>query len=95
MSAPPTPADVLAGAARWCVVEAEALAALPGLGGGCIDALITDPPSGIAFMGASWDRSKGGRAQWVAWLAGILAEARPRTRSITCSAPAGRRGGRS
>ena len=27
-------------------------------------------------MGARWDGDKGGRAQWVAWLSGILADAR-------------------
>jgi site-specific DNA-methyltransferase (adenine-specific) len=37
-----------------------------------IDALVTDPPAGIAFMGKAWDSDKGGREQWVAWLAGIL-----------------------
>jgi hypothetical protein len=31
-------------------------------------------------MGAEWDRDKGGRSQWVAWLAGILSDARRATR---------------
>jgi DNA modification methylase len=26
-----------------------------------IDALVTDPPAGIAFMGREWDRDHGGR----------------------------------
>lgn len=38
-----------------------------------IDALITDPPAGIAFMNKSWDKDKGGRDGWVAWLAATLA----------------------
>lgn len=41
-----------------------------------VDALVTDPPAGIAFMGAEWDKDKGGRSQWIAWLASILNECR-------------------
>ena len=80
MSVAATPADVLAGNARWCVVEGDCAAVLRAMPDGCADALVSDPPSGIAFMGAEWDRNKGGRAQWVAWLAGILADARRATR---------------
>lgn len=32
-------------------------------------ACVTDPPGGIGFMGKSWDHDKGGRHQWVAWMA--------------------------
>ncbi len=39
-----------------------------------VDAVVTDPPAGIAFMGKAWDKNKGGRDQWVAWLAERLAE---------------------
>lgn len=39
-----------------------------------VDAVVTDPPAGIGFMGKAWDSAKGGRAKWVAWLAEILAE---------------------
>lgn len=75
-----TPVDVLAGTARWCVVEGDCADVLRSLPDGCADALVSDPPSGIAFMGAEWDRDKGGRLAWVAWLAGILADARRATR---------------
>lgn len=75
-----TPADVLAGRARWCVVEGDCTEVLRSLPIDCIDALVSDPPSGIAFMGAEWDRDKGGRSQWIAWLAGILSDARRATR---------------
>lgn len=47
---------------------------LPALPAGAADVLITDPPAGIGFMGAAWDGDKGGRAQWVAWLASVLGE---------------------
>ena len=80
MSAHATAADVLAGTARWCVIEGDCADVLRSLPDGGVDALVSDPPSGIAFMGAEWDRNKGGRAQWVAWLAGILSDARRATR---------------
>ena len=41
-----------------------------------VDAIVTDPPSGISFMSAKWDSDKGGRDQWVAWLAAIMREAK-------------------
>ena len=71
-----TMADVLRGDARWCVVEGDSGVVVPTLPAASINALVTDPPSAIAFMGAEWDGHKGGRAQWVAWLAGILAASR-------------------
>jgi SAM-dependent methyltransferase len=39
-----------------------------------VDAVVTDPPAGISFMGRAWDSDKGGRDQWIAWLAGIMRE---------------------
>ena len=39
-----TPADVLSGAARWCVVEGDALAVLAALPDGAVDHVVTDPP---------------------------------------------------
>ena len=41
-----------------------------------VDALICDPPAGIAFMGKAWDSNKGGRDHWIAWLAEVLTECR-------------------
>ena len=43
---------------------------------GTVDAIVTDPPAGIAFMGAAWDGDKGGRDQWVQWLGARLRAAR-------------------
>lgn len=37
-----------------------------------IDAIVTDPPAGISFMGKSWDGDKGGRDQWIAWLRDVM-----------------------
>jgi DNA modification methylase len=39
-----------------------------------VDAIVTDPPAGIAFMGKDWDGAKGGREQWSAWLADVMRE---------------------
>lgn len=41
---------------------------LPQLEDNSIDAIITDPPAGIAFMGKDWDKNKGGRDTWIAWM---------------------------
>ncbi|WP_395854262.1 hypothetical protein [Cystobacter fuscus] len=40
-----------------------------------IDAIVTDPPAGISFMGRDWDSDKGGRDSWIAWLASVMREA--------------------
>lgn len=40
-----------------------------------VDSIVTDPPAGIGFMGKSWDSDKGGRDEWIAWLAGVMREA--------------------
>lgn len=52
----------------------DAADALPTLDAESISAVVSDPPAGIAFMSKAWDRDKGGRDQWVAWLASILSE---------------------
>jgi DNA modification methylase len=39
-----------------------------------VDSIVTDPPAGIGFMNRDWDRDKGGRDQWVAWLQSVAAE---------------------
>ncbi len=39
-----------------------------------IDAVVTDPPAGISFMGRAWDHHKGGRDSWVSWMRDVAAE---------------------
>ncbi len=39
-----------------------------------IDALVTDPPAGISFMGKHWDKDRGGRDAWVAWMTEVMRE---------------------
>lgn len=72
----PDLATVLDGSARWTLLEADCLAALRGMPDGCADSLVCDPPAGIAFLGADWDSNKGGRTQWIYWLASVLTECR-------------------
>jgi site-specific DNA-methyltransferase (adenine-specific) len=36
-----------------------------------VDAIVTDPPAGIAFMGKEWDRDKGGKAEWIQWMQSV------------------------
>lgn len=40
------------------------LEALPEIDAGCIDAIVTDPPYGLAFMGKSWDKTLPDRRTW-------------------------------
>ena len=39
-----------------------------------VDSIVTDPPAGISFMGKDWDKDKGGRDAWVAWMQEIAVE---------------------
>lgn len=56
------------------LLQGDCLEQLKSLNDGCVDALITDPPAGISFMGKSWDEDKGGRKQWVAWMTEVMSE---------------------
>lgn len=59
---------------RWKAVEGDCLDALKAIPDNSIDALCTDPPGGISFMGKKWDHDKGGRKQWIAYMAERFAE---------------------
>lgn len=48
---------------------------LPLAAGLQVDAIVTDPPAGISFMGRQWDHDHGGRDGWVRAFAAIFAEA--------------------
>jgi hypothetical protein len=66
-----TVAQVLAGEARWHVAHEDAFWFAPQLPENSLDGIVTDPPSGIGFMGRKWDSARGGRDHWIAWLAVI------------------------
>lgn len=56
------------------LINDDCLTALKGLAPNSIDALVTDPPAGISFMGKDWDKDKGGREPWIAWMTEVMAE---------------------
>ena len=56
------------------IIHGDCLDVLRGMADASVDAVVTDPPAGIAFMGKAWDRDKGGRDEWIAWLADIMRE---------------------
>ena len=41
-----------------------------------VDAIVTDPPAGVSFMGLAWDRDKGGKTEWVRWMQSVAAQCR-------------------
>lgn len=53
----------------------DSLDILKTLDANTIDAMVTDPPAGIGFMGKTWDSHKGGRKEWIAWLSEVMGEA--------------------
>jgi len=59
---------------RWTLHHGDCLAWLRTLPSESVDSVVTDPPAGIGFMGKAWDHHKGGRAEWVAWLAEVMRE---------------------
>ncbi len=59
---------------RFRIEHGDALEVLRGMPDNAVDAIVTDPPAGIAFMGKDWDKDKGGRAAWIGWMSQIAAE---------------------
>src|ERR1035441_7518193 len=47
----------------------DCLDVLAGLEPGSVDAIVTDPPAAVSFMGREWDSDRGGRDKWISWLA--------------------------
>jgi len=56
------------------VIHGDCLEVLKTLPDNSVEAIVTDPPAGIAFMGKSWDKDKGGREHWIAWMSDVAAE---------------------
>jgi DNA modification methylase len=70
-----TIARVLVREATWHVETGECLSVLRGMPDACVDAIVSDPPAGISFMGRNWDGDRGGRDHWISWLASVFVEA--------------------
>lgn len=74
ISAEGTARAVLAKAARWHVGHGDARELTRELPDNSIDALVTDPPGGIEFMGKDWDKAaRGGEVPLVVRLRAMLA----------------------
>jgi len=58
----------------WRIMEGDAAEKLRELEDASIDAMVTDPPAGINFMGKTWDHDHGGRDGWVEAFAAIFRE---------------------
>lgn len=56
------------------ILNGDCLEVLKTLDSNSIDALVTDPPAGISFMGKAWDGDKGGRDAWIAWMRSAMSE---------------------
>lgn len=56
------------------VIHGDCATVLPTFEACSFDSIVTDPPAGIAFMGKEWDKDKGGRDAWIAWMQPIAAE---------------------
>jgi site-specific DNA-methyltransferase (adenine-specific) len=69
----------------------DCLGVLAGMETASADAIVTDPPAAVSFMGREWDSDMGGRAQWVAWLSERMAQAvrvlRPGGHALVWSLP--------
>jgi len=52
----------------------DCLEVMRGIADGSVDSIITDPPAGIAFMNKEWDKNKGGRNEWIAWMTEVMSE---------------------
>jgi site-specific DNA-methyltransferase (adenine-specific) len=56
---------------RYELHHGDCLDVLKTLADCSVDAIVTDPPAGIAFMGKEWDRDKGGKADWIQWMQSV------------------------
>jgi len=59
---------------RFTLHHGDCLDVLKTLADCSVDAIVTDPPAGIAFMGKEWDRDKGGKADWIQWMQSVAGQ---------------------
>ena len=59
----------------WRVLTGDCVELMAGMPDGSVDAVVCDPPAGIAFMSKSWDGNLGGMEKWIDWLASVMEEA--------------------
>ena len=56
------------------VIQGNCLDVMKAMDDNSVDSIVTDPPAGIAFMNKDWDKDKGGRSEWIAWMETVAAE---------------------
>ncbi len=54
------------------ILEGDSAEVLKTLDDNSFDSIVCDPPAGISFFGNKWDDDKGGRDQWIDWLASVM-----------------------
>ena len=59
---------------RLTLHHGDCLQVLRGMADASVDSIVCDPPAGIAFMGKEWDKDKGGRDAWIAWMQSVAQE---------------------
>ena len=59
----------------YTLIHSDCVDAMRKMPDASVDAVVCDPPAGIAFMGKEWDKDKGGRDGWVAWMTEVMCEA--------------------
>ena len=73
------------------IIEGACEEVMRGMEAESVDAIVTDPPAGISFMGKSWDHDRGGRQQWVAWMTEVMREcyrvAKPGAHAVVWALP--------
>ena len=55
------------------VINGDCLEVLKQIPDNSVDAVVTDPPAGIAFMGKSWDKFKN-RDEFIAFIQSVMTE---------------------
>ncbi|MFW5752101.1 MAG: DNA methyltransferase, partial [bacterium] len=58
----------------YTLIQGDCLEKLKELEDNSVDSIVTDPPAGIAFMSKEWDKDKGGRLEWIAWMESVATE---------------------
>jgi len=56
------------------IINSDCIVAMREMADNSVDAIVTDPPAGISFMGKNWDHDKGGRDSWIAWMSEVAKE---------------------
>jgi site-specific DNA-methyltransferase (adenine-specific) len=56
------------------IIQGDCIDILKEIPDNSVDAVVTDPPAGISFMGKEWDTDKGGRDNWIKWMQEIAIE---------------------